>query len=50
MLIPLFWDYPAGLKRYKRMWIYTSTGTGFWGPPNRFLKPKELTLLVLKKT
>jgi predicted MPP superfamily phosphohydrolase len=32
------------------MWIYTSTGTGFWGPPNRFLKPKELTLLVLKKT
>jgi len=50
VLIPLFWDYPAGLKRYKRMWIYTSTGTGFWGPPNRFLRPKELTLLVLKKT
>jgi len=50
MIIPLFHDYPRGLKRYKRMWIYTSTGTGFWGPPNRFLLPKELTLLVLKRT
>jgi predicted MPP superfamily phosphohydrolase len=50
VIVPLFWDFPAGLKRYKRMWMYTSVGAGFWGPPNRFLRPKELTLLVLKKT
>jgi predicted MPP superfamily phosphohydrolase len=49
-IVPLFFDFPAGLKRYKRMWIYTSVGTGFWGPPNRFLRSKELTVLVLKKT
>jgi predicted MPP superfamily phosphohydrolase len=49
-IIPLFHDFPSGLKRWKRMWIYTNAGTGFWGPPNRFLKSKELTLLVLKKT
>jgi len=49
MIVPLLYDFPYGLKQYKRMWIYTSAGTGFWGPPNRFLRPKELTLLVLKR-
>ncbi|MDR2696968.1 MAG: metallophosphoesterase [Holophagales bacterium] len=49
-IIPLLFDFSHGLKRYKRMLIYTSAGTGFWGPPNRFLRPKELTLLVLKST
>ena len=49
-IIPLFHNFPYDLKRYRRMWIYTSAGTGFWGPPNRFLRPKELTLLVLKRT
>jgi len=50
VIIPLFYDFPSGLKRYKHVWIYTSVGTGFWGPPNRFLRPAELTLLVLKHT
>jgi len=49
-VVPLLFDFPHGLKQYKRMWIYTSAGTGFWGPPNRFLRPKELPLLVLKRT
>ena len=49
-IIPLFYNFPYGLKRYKHMWIYTSVGAGFWGPPNRFLRPAELTLLVLKRT
>lgn len=49
-IVPLLHDFPSGLKRYKRMWMYTSTGTGYWGPPNRFLRPKELTLLVLQRT
>jgi predicted MPP superfamily phosphohydrolase len=50
VIIPLFFDFPVGLKRYKRLWMYTSVGTGCWGPPNRFLRQKELTLLVLKRT
>ncbi|MCL1892869.1 MAG: metallophosphoesterase [Holophagaceae bacterium] len=49
-IVPLFHDFPLGLKRYKRLWMYTSAGTGYWGPPNRFLRPKELTLLVLTRT
>ena len=50
VIIPLFHDFPYGLKRYKKIWMYTSAGTGFWGPPNRFLRSKEVTLLVLKRT
>jgi predicted MPP superfamily phosphohydrolase len=49
-IVPLFHHFPYGLKRYKRLWMYTNVGTGYWGPPNRFLRSKELTLLVLKRT
>ena len=50
VIIPFVHDFPHGLRRYKRMWVYTSVGTGHWGPPNRFLRQKELTLLVLERT
>ena len=46
-VIPLLYDYPAGLRKHGGMWVYTTTGAGFWGPPNRFLRPKEIVLLVL---
>jgi predicted MPP superfamily phosphohydrolase len=38
---------PPGLKRWRRMWVYTSRGTGYWGPPKRFGAPSEITLLRL---
>lgn len=41
--------YPRGLHRHGRMWIHTSVGTGYWGPPNRFLVPPELTVLTLRR-
>jgi predicted MPP superfamily phosphohydrolase len=47
LLIPRLYDHGRGLSREGRMWVYTSVGTGFWGPPNRFLVPPELTLLTL---
>lgn len=47
LLIPRLYDHGRGLTREGRMWVYTSVGTGFWGPPNRFLVPPELTLLTL---
>jgi hypothetical protein len=28
-------------------WLYTSRGTGTWGPPVRFLAPPEVTLITL---
>jgi hypothetical protein len=47
LLIQRLYDHPKGLTRCGAMWVYTSVGTGFWGPPNRFLVPPELTLLEL---
>jgi hypothetical protein len=29
------------------MWVYTSRGTGYWGPPKRFGAPSEITMLRL---
>jgi predicted MPP superfamily phosphohydrolase len=37
----------AGLHRLKNLWVYTSRGTGYWGPPKRFGAPSEITLLTL---
>ncbi|MGW1225029.1 metallophosphoesterase [Streptomyces sp. NPDC001515] len=39
----------AGLSRHgERTLLYTSRGTGFWGPPFRIFAPSEITLLVLR--
>ena len=37
----------AGLSRRGRLWVYTSAGTGTWGPPVRIGTRPELTLLRL---
>jgi uncharacterized protein len=38
-----------GLSRHgARTQLYTSRGTGFWGPPMRVFAPSEITLLVLR--
>jgi predicted MPP superfamily phosphohydrolase len=37
----------AGLDKVQNMWVYTSRGTGYWGPPKRFGAPSEITLLRL---
>jgi predicted MPP superfamily phosphohydrolase len=39
--------FTAGLHRLKHLWVYISRGTGYWGPPNRFGAPSEITLLKL---
>lgn len=39
--------YTAGLHRLGRMWVYTSRGTGYWGPPKRFGAPSEITRIRL---
>ncbi|MEP7303634.1 MAG: metallophosphoesterase [Caldimonas sp.] len=46
-LVRLQQPFTAGLKRWRRMWVYTSRGTGYWGPPKRFGAPSEITLLRL---
>jgi uncharacterized protein len=38
-----------GLSRHgDRTQLYTSRGTGFWGPPFRIFAPSEITLLTLR--
>ncbi|HSC65560.1 MAG TPA: metallophosphoesterase [Caldimonas sp.] len=46
-LVRLQQPFTAGLHRWRDMWVYTSRGTGYWGPPKRFGAPSEITLLRL---
>ena len=39
--------FTAGLHKLRDMWVYTSRGTGYWGPPKRFGAPSEITRLRL---
>lgn len=39
--------FTAGLDRLDSLWIYTSRGTGYWGPPKRFGAPSEITRIRL---
>lgn len=39
--------FTAGLNRLRDLWVYTSRGTGYWGPPKRFGAPSEITRIRL---
>lgn len=45
--VPLQQPYVAGLNRHDSLWVYTSRGTGYWGPPKRFGAPSEITRIRL---
>ena len=45
--VPMQQPYTAGLNRLRRLWVYTSRGTGYWGPPKRFGAPSEITRIRL---
>lgn len=47
--VPLQQPYTAGLHRWQQLWVYTSRGTGYWGPPKRLFAPSEITLLRLTR-
>ncbi len=47
LFVPLQQPYTSGLNRLRQMWVYTSRGTGYWGPPKRFGAPSEITYLRL---
>jgi len=48
LLIGLFSRYPYGLYKKEDAYIYTTSGTGLWGPPMRFLSKCEIVEVVLK--
>jgi hypothetical protein len=47
VLMPIAYKYYRGLNRHGRMWIFVSSGTGYWGPAHRFAIPSEIALLRL---
>lgn len=47
LFVPMQQPFVAGLHRLKNLWVYTSRGTGYWGPPLRFGAPSEITRLRL---
>ena len=47
-IVWIFHPWLAGLYDRRGSQIYVSRGTGFWGPPVRFLAPPEITEIVLR--
>jgi predicted MPP superfamily phosphohydrolase len=47
LFVHFFEPFSGGLHRLKNLWIYVSRGTGYWGPPNRFGVPSEITRIRL---
>ena len=48
IIIHYYYEYPAGLvQAAPGHYLYTSRGTGTWGPPLRFLNPPEVTVVDL---
>jgi predicted MPP superfamily phosphohydrolase len=47
LFVRFFQPFTGGLYRLKHLWIYVSRGTGYWGPPNRFGVPSEITRIRL---
>lgn len=45
----LFKGFDYGLKRWKRMGVYTSSGIGTWGPPMRVGTKSEIVVIDLKE-
>jgi hypothetical protein len=45
LFVRLQQPFTAGLHRLRDLWIYTSRGTGYWGPPKRLGAPSEITHL-----
>ena len=45
--VRFFQPFTGGLYRLKNLWVYVSRGTGYWGPPNRFGVPSEITRIRL---
>ena len=47
LFVRFFQPFTSGLHRLRNLWVYVSRGTGYWGPPNRFGVPSEITRIRL---
>ncbi|MDD5772089.1 MAG: metallophosphoesterase [bacterium] len=49
LLVQLFYKYPNGLYRKNSSYIYTTYGTGVWGPVMRLFSHSEIVKIILIK-
>jgi uncharacterized protein len=47
LFVRLQQPFTAGLNRLGKLWIYTSRGSGYWGPPKRLGVPSEIARVRL---
>lgn len=50
LFVRLQQPFTAGLHRLGDLWVYTSRGSGYWGPPKRLGVPSEITRIRLVAT
>jgi hypothetical protein len=47
LFVRLQQPFTAGLDRLANLWVYTSRGSGYWGPPQRLGVPSEIARIRL---
>ncbi len=47
LFVRLQQPFTAGLNRLGKLWVYTSRGSGYWGPPKRLGVPSEIARVRL---
>ncbi|HZT01974.1 MAG TPA: metallophosphoesterase [Steroidobacteraceae bacterium] len=47
LFVRLQQPFTAGLHRLGKLWVYTSRGSGYWGPPKRLGVPSEIARIRL---
>jgi len=48
LIVMFYFKYPYGLYHKGRSFLYTTSGTGTWGPPMRFFSRSEIVKIVLE--